>query len=103
MQGNQIQAATGEGEVSKNPGRKQGETHSWYHLSQQNERLKHKANKHVVPLSSPLPQRHFGPHPEVNKSNKTHITPGKEPNPEVIPLAPGEEIKACGLLPTQQP
>lgn len=38
--------------------------------------------------------RHLGPNHEVNKSNRTHITPGKEPNPEVISLAPGREIKS---------
>lgn len=42
--------------------------------------------------------RLLGPNPEVNKSNKTHITLGKDPNPEVIPLAPGKEIKAHGKL-----
>lgn len=42
--------------------------------------------------------RLLGPDPELNKSNKTHITLGKEPNTEVIQLAPGKEIKAHGKL-----
>lgn len=51
-------------------------------------------DKHVVSFAVQA----LGPNHEVNNSNKTHITLGQDPNPEVIPLAPGKEIKAHGKL-----
>ena len=94
-EGDPIWATTGGGRVFKNPDRKQKERPTPVPLESAWEQCPEMKRTNMC---FPSRWRHLGPNHQVNKSSKTHITPGKEPNREVIPLAPGREIKACSKL-----